>query len=238
MVGTEMKGVAFLFSETGTEGGWWAMQEDGFLSNDGIHWSYDGLRLLEEGDDFTVYAGDGSVLWQGIIHQDTTTGLIPRQVIRKGKLVNDRTWKQQVVGGLWVHWVQAGIDPEVWGDLFVGNKLCLLKRASIPEIVNDLVARIGRKLTAYLGGVKDIRAVDRWISGRKPNNGAEQRLRFTFQIVCMLSEREDPRIIQSWLIGINPELGDRVPLKLMRDADLQIVGPEIMGAARVFHAGG
>jgi hypothetical protein len=33
----EMKGVCFLFSETGTEGGWWAMQEDGFVTEDG-HW--------------------------------------------------------------------------------------------------------------------------------------------------------------------------------------------------------
>ena len=163
MVRTEMKGVAFLFSETGTEGGWWAMQEDGFLNEDGVHWSYDGLRLLEEGDDFTVYADNGSVLWQGIIHPDTTTGLIPRQLLRKVKLVNDRTWKQQVVGGLWVHWVQAGIDPEMWGELFVGDKRCLIKRASIPEIVKDLVALIGRKLTAYVGGVGDVRAVNRWI---------------------------------------------------------------------------
>ena len=69
MVRKEMKGVAFLYSETGTEGDWWAMQEDGFLSKDGVHWSYEGIRQLEEGDDFTVYADDGSVLWHGIIHQ-------------------------------------------------------------------------------------------------------------------------------------------------------------------------
>jgi hypothetical protein len=56
--------------------------------------------------------------------------LIPRQVVRKGKLVNHRTWKQQVSGGMWVHWVQAGIDPVAWGELFVGNKRCLLKRTS------------------------------------------------------------------------------------------------------------
>lgn len=49
----EMKGVCFLFSETGTEGGWWAMQEDGFVAEDG-HWKYEGLQLLKEGDDFTV----------------------------------------------------------------------------------------------------------------------------------------------------------------------------------------
>ena len=123
----EMKGVCFLFSETGTEGGWWSMQEDGFVTEDG-HWKYEGLQELKDGDDFTVYADDGCVLFNGIIRQDSKTGAISRRVIRKGKLVNDRTWKQQVVGGMWVHWVQTNIEPEAWGDLFVGNKRCLLKR--------------------------------------------------------------------------------------------------------------
>ncbi|UWZ85152.1 hypothetical protein [Occallatibacter riparius] len=31
----EMKGLCFLFSETGTEGSWWAMQGDGFVEEDG-----------------------------------------------------------------------------------------------------------------------------------------------------------------------------------------------------------
>jgi hypothetical protein len=44
----EMKGVCFLFSETGTEGGWWAMQEDRFVTEDG-HWSYEGLQYLKTG---------------------------------------------------------------------------------------------------------------------------------------------------------------------------------------------
>jgi hypothetical protein len=35
------------------------MQEDGFVSEDG-HWKYEGLQYLREGDDFTVYADDGS----------------------------------------------------------------------------------------------------------------------------------------------------------------------------------
>ena len=123
----EMKGVTFLHSETGTEGGWWAMQEGEFVTEDG-HWRYEGLQCLKEGDDFTVFAEDGSVLWHGIIHPDSKTGRISRQVIREGKLVKDRTWKQQVVGGMWVHWIQKGMDPEAWGELFLGDKRCLLKR--------------------------------------------------------------------------------------------------------------
>ena len=123
----KMKGVCFLFSETGTEGGWWAIQEDGFVTEDGC-WKYEGLQYLKEGDDFTVYAGNGSVLFHGIIHQDSRTGAIPHQVIRNGKLVSDPTRKQQVVGGFWVHWIQKGIDPDVWNELFTGYKRCLVKR--------------------------------------------------------------------------------------------------------------
>jgi len=124
----EMKGVCFLHSETGTEGGWWAVQEDGFADNDG-HWTYDGLRYLEARDDFTVYADDGRVIFHDIIRRDTRTGAIPHQVVRKGKLVNHRSWKQQIVAGMWVHWIQRGYDPEAWGELFMGEKRCLVRRA-------------------------------------------------------------------------------------------------------------
>jgi hypothetical protein len=241
----EMTGVCFLFSETGTEGGWWAMQEDDLVTENGKHWRYEGLRYLEEGDDFTVYAGDGSVLFHGVIHQDSTTGAIAHRVLRNGKRVIDQSWKQQVVGGLWVHWVQEGMDPEAWGELFRGNKRCLLKRSDpqelLPpstEIVRQLVDLIGRKLTAYAGGVRDVRAVDRWIEGCKIRGDGEQRLRFTFQIVSLLVGKEDPKIIRAWLIGLNPELDDRVPIRLMREGDLEKVMPEIMGAARTFLTGG
>ena len=54
----------------------------------------------------------------------------------------------------------------------------------------------------------------------------------------MLADREDPAVIQSWLTGPNPELGNRVPVPLVREEDLEIIAPEIMGAARRFLTGG
>ena len=123
----EIKGVCFLFSETGTEGGWWAVQEDGYTYPGG-NWMYEGLRFLENGDEFTVYDKDGSAIWSGIIDQDDKTGAVPHTAIRKGKVVEVRGWKQQVVGGWWVHWIQRGMDPEEWGELFEGNKRCLIRR--------------------------------------------------------------------------------------------------------------
>ena len=38
-------------------------------------------------------------------------------------------------------------------------------RLPTPEIVKQLVGLIGRKLTAYVGGVRDVRAVEGWMRG-------------------------------------------------------------------------
>lgn len=113
-------GTTFLHSETGTEGGWWAVQEDGFLAEDGIHWKYEGLQYLEEGDHLIIFKdGDYSeVLFDGIIKKDATTNLTAHQIIKNGKIVASPDWNQQVVDGMYVHWLQAGIDPKVWSSFF------------------------------------------------------------------------------------------------------------------------
>ncbi len=106
-----------------------------------------------------------------------------------------------------------------------------------PEVVKRLTEVLGRKLTAYVAGVKDVRGLDRWINGTAPYGDVGERLRFTYQVVRTLSQHDSPRVVQSWFTGVNPELGDRVPLRLLRDGDLATVAPEILGAARAFIAG-
>jgi len=106
-----------------------------------------------------------------------------------------------------------------------------------PDVVRRLTEILGRKLTAYIAGVRDVRALDRWIAGTAPYGDVEARLRFTYHVVRTLAEHDSPQVVQSWLTGINPELGDRVPLRLLRDGDLDTVAPEILGAARAFLAG-
>ena len=108
----------------------------------------------------------------------------------------------------------------------------------VSKIVEKLVEIIGRKLTAYIAGVKDARAVDRWIAGGEIYGDAEPRLRLAFQVVRTLAEQDSPRVVQAWLTGVNPELGDRVPLRLLRESDVDAVAPAILGAARAFLAGG
>ena len=111
-------------------------------------------------------------------------------------------------------------------------------RLPLATVIQKLVELIGRKLTAYIGGVKDVRAVDRWMAGGEIYREAAARLRFAFQVVRTLSEHDSPAIVQAWLTGVNPELGDRVPLRLLKEGDIDVVAPLILSAARAFLAGG
>lgn len=110
--------------------------------------------------------------------------------------------------------------------------------APFPKIVRELTGVIGKKLTAYIAGVKDVRALDRWIDGSEPYKSAEERLRFAFRLVKTLQDHDHPSVVQAWLAGLNPELQDRTPIRLLREGDLEKVGPELLGAARAFIAGG
>lgn len=107
-----------------------------------------------------------------------------------------------------------------------------------PEIAKQLSFVIGKKLTAYIGHAKDTRAVDRWIDGGAPYREAEPRLRFAFHVVMTLRERDAPDVIQAWLMGVNPELGDRTAARMLREEPLDKAGSLILGAARAFAAGG
>lgn len=106
------------------------------------------------------------------------------------------------------------------------------------DLAAEMVALIGRKLTAYIAGVKDVRSVDRWIAGGQFYGDAEERLSFGYQIVRMLSDFDRPSVVQAWLMGINPELADRAPIKLIREYPIAEIAPQVLGAARAFVAGG
>jgi len=107
-----------------------------------------------------------------------------------------------------------------------------------PKLVTELTGILGKKLTAYIASVKDARAVDRWIAGSEAYKGVEERLRLAYRLAKMIGDQEGPRVVQAWLSGLNPELDDRVPIRLLKEENLEKVGPELLGAARAFLAGG
>jgi hypothetical protein len=112
-------------------------------------------------------------------------------------------------------------------------------RATLPEVVAALREILGPRLVAYLGSVRETRAVHQWADGtREPSAAVQQRLRVALQVASMLSEKESPRIAQAWMQGLNPQLDDRSPARLLREGDVQEVGPAVIGAARAFLVGG
>ena len=112
-------------------------------------------------------------------------------------------------------------------------------QATFPEIVTELAEILGKKLTAYIGGVKDTRVIERWMHGGvEPYRDAEQRIRLAYQIAKTLSEHDPARVVQAWFMGLNPELQDRSPVRLLREEEVEKIGPELLNAMRAFLAGG
>jgi hypothetical protein len=112
-------------------------------------------------------------------------------------------------------------------------------RATFPEVVAALRELLGPRLVAYLGAVRETRAVHQWADGtREPSDAVQQRLRVALQVAAMLTEAESPRVAQAWMQGLNPQLEDRSPARLLREGDVQEVGPAVIGAARAFLVGG
>lgn len=69
---------------------------------------------------------------------------------------------------------------------------------------------------ACLGPVSETRAVRQWAEGT----------------------RDHPRVVQAWFQGMNPQLEDAAPARLIREGDLDEVGPRVLAAARAFGAAG
>jgi hypothetical protein len=112
-------------------------------------------------------------------------------------------------------------------------------RSSTAELVTALRELLGAKLVAYVGSVGETRAVRQWAEGqRHPSAAVERRLRLTFQVAGLLAERDDARVIQSWFQGMNPQLDDDSPARMLRDDDLDTAGPRVLAAARSFAAVG
>ena len=108
------------------------------------------------------------------------------------------------------------------------------------QLVTELRDLLGAKLVAYLGGVKETRAVRQWADGTRQVAGGQdlRRLRLAYQAATLLAERDHPTVIQSWFQGLNPALADRSPARLLREGDIDDVGPQVLAAARQFAAVG
>ena len=90
-----MKGFCIFHSESGTEGGYWAFQDEKFIS-------YEGLHILEDGNILIIYSKDNpeTVVWSGII------ALKQYEAFTQG------------ASGMRIHADQNGINREEWAKFF------------------------------------------------------------------------------------------------------------------------
>jgi hypothetical protein len=112
-------------------------------------------------------------------------------------------------------------------------------RASFPEVARELRDILGPKLCAYLGSVKETRAVHEWADGvREPGAATQQRLRLALQVALTIASVDGPEVTRAWFQGLNPRLDDQSPARLLRDGDVDEVGPAVVAAERAFLIGG
>lgn len=111
-------------------------------------------------------------------------------------------------------------------------------RMDVPAVVKELEGLLGAKLVAYTAGVSEARAARQWARGeREPRADAAEKLRIALRAASMIAAVDGAAIAQAWFQGLNPQLDDRSPARLLREGDLAELGPEILGAARAFVAG-
>lgn len=112
-------------------------------------------------------------------------------------------------------------------------------RSAFPEVVREVRDILGARLCAYLGSVKETRAVHQWADGsRAPGAEVQRRLRVALQAAAPIAVADSAAVAQAWFQGLNPQLDDRSPAHLLREGDLDEIGPAVIGAARSFLAGG
>jgi hypothetical protein len=111
---------------------------------------------------------------------------------------------------------------------------------STAELVTALRNLLGAKLVAYIGGVKETRAVRQWAEGSRKIASRDdvERLRVAYRAARMINVRDNTQVVQAWFQGLNPFLDDVSPARLLRDSDIDADGPRVIAAAREFAAVG
>lgn len=111
---------------------------------------------------------------------------------------------------------------------------------STAELVTALRGLLGAKLVAYIGGVKETRAVRQWAEGSRgiANPTDVERLRVAYRAARMVNLKDNIQVVQAWFQGLNPFLDDVSPARALRDGDVDDDGPRVIAAARQFAAVG
>jgi hypothetical protein len=100
----KIRGLGEAFWETGTEGVFWAVQDEAHPAG------YDGLHILENGDYLTIFdrVDRSKILWRGEIILE----------FESHRETNEYGYCGQAIFGRWVHGLQRTRDVEEWATYF------------------------------------------------------------------------------------------------------------------------
>ncbi len=112
-------------------------------------------------------------------------------------------------------------------------------RSELPTLITELAGILGHRLVAYMAGVGETRAVREWADGRRePRDPIPNRLRLAYRVAHLIGEHDSPEVARAWFQGLNPQLDDQSPARLIREQAIEEVGPDVVAAARAFVVGG
>ncbi|MDQ6793468.1 MAG: hypothetical protein M3067_01360 [Chloroflexota bacterium] len=112
-------------------------------------------------------------------------------------------------------------------------------RVELKDAVSEASRLLGPKLVAYICGVTETRSVRQWAEGgHVPREPLPQRIRLALWVANLIADHDNERVAQAWFQGLNPQLDDRSPARLLREGDIEEVGPDVVAAARAFVVGG
>lgn len=103
------------------------------------------------------------------------------------------------------------------------------------ELADFLQSHLGQKLTAYLAGIKDVKAVGQWARGRaEPSAITRERLRAAYQVTALFSSIYGDRAAQAWFFGANSAFDDQAPAAVLRASETPEEIARVVPAGRAF----
>ena len=109
---------------------------------------------------------------------------------------------------------------------------CELKPQSL---ANYLVAHLGVQMTAVGAGLSDGRPVRSWQSAEaQPRPNTLDRIRLLYRVTHILDSVYGSETARAFLRSASPFLGNRSPLEVIADDDIQSAQQEVLGAVRGF----
>ena len=92
-------------------------------------------------------------------------------------------------------------------------------RTPLQDLALYLQNALTQKLAAYMVGLSDGRDIGRYArEDRNPHPRQLAKLQALFELLNSTFKTEDPRIVQAWFLGVNPELDGQAPAKLLRES--------------------